>query len=60
MVEIIGRPVFHFYKGEEELVLDTAVEFDEDYVLRIYCNEENRNVILHILQSGLQRIAEQK
>lgn len=54
MVEIIGRPVFHFNKGEEQLVLDTAVEFNEDYVFRIYRNEENKSTILHILQDGLK------
>lgn len=62
MVEVVGRPVIHFDKGQgqEPLVLDTAEEFDEDYVLRIYCNEENREGILHIIQTGLERIALQQ
>lgn len=60
VVEITGRPVFYFKRGEKEVVLDTEVEFDEDYELHISCNEENRTAIMNMLQNGLTRIAEQR
>lgn len=60
MIEIVGRPIIYFYKEQQELVLDTMKEFDEDYVLRIHCTEENKSQIMQILQNGLRRIAIQQ
>lgn len=57
ILEIVGRPIFYFQKENEELMLDTADEFDEDYALRFFCSEDNYLQILHLVQRGLQRIA---
>ena len=60
IIEIIGKPVFHFYVGEEEIIYDVMKQSEGEHGLRICCTEENREQILQILQTGLQRIAIQQ
>ena len=57
IVDVIGRPVFHFQSDKGTSIWDT-IELDADYLIRIHCTVENHKEILQIVQEGFQRTAE--
>ena len=58
-LEIFGRPIYHMWKGDKKLTLDTAKEFDkdEDYMLCISCTPDNYQAVLTFLQNSLRKEA---
>lgn len=61
IVDIVGHPVIHIIQDGKEKVGDTYETQPEEYVtFHIHCTEENRDEILELLQTALQREVERR
>lgn len=57
IAEITGRPFFQF-QSDTELTNTDSADFENDYIMRLHCNEDNYHDILLMLENGFQVQAE--